>query len=144
MSTVPSPLPSFSRFDASQWFATTVDVIRQRFHTLKDFSAQGRAYFADEFAFAHSPLLESDDSPGGRPNASEKLGSRRARDEELTRSIVTVNRSLDTGENLGNLLPFVEQGRTCEGGENGVWVVMERTGLNASVEMHGGGGQPTR
>jgi glutamyl-tRNA synthetase len=30
------------------WFVQTVDLIRQRFHTLKDFSAQGRAYFADE------------------------------------------------------------------------------------------------
>jgi glutamyl-tRNA synthetase len=33
------------------WFAKTVDLIRQRFHTLKDFSGQGRAYFADDFEF---------------------------------------------------------------------------------------------
>lgn len=33
------------------WFERTVDLIRQRFHTLKDFSGQGRAYFSDEFAF---------------------------------------------------------------------------------------------
>ena len=31
-----------------EWFVQTVDLMRQRFHTLKDFSAQGRAYFADE------------------------------------------------------------------------------------------------
>ncbi|HKP72828.1 MAG TPA: glutamate--tRNA ligase [Pyrinomonadaceae bacterium] len=36
---------------AREWFERTVEVIRQRFHTLKDFSAQGRAYFADEFEF---------------------------------------------------------------------------------------------
>jgi glutamyl-tRNA synthetase len=35
----------------AQWFARTVELIRQRFITLKDFSGQGRAYFADEFEF---------------------------------------------------------------------------------------------
>ncbi|MDT7602314.1 MAG: glutamyl-tRNA synthetase, partial [Acidobacteriota bacterium] len=30
-------------------FSKTIDLIRQRFHTLKDFSGQGRAYFADDF-----------------------------------------------------------------------------------------------
>src|ERR1044071_1820740 len=35
----------------SAWFEKTVDLIRQRFHTLKDFSAQGRAYFSDDFDF---------------------------------------------------------------------------------------------
>ncbi|HEX5708305.1 MAG TPA: glutamate--tRNA ligase family protein, partial [Pyrinomonadaceae bacterium] len=32
-----------------EWFERTVDLIRQRFYTLKDFSGQGRAYFADDF-----------------------------------------------------------------------------------------------
>jgi glutamyl-tRNA synthetase len=37
--------------DESEWFARAVDLIRQRFHTLKDFSGQGRAYFSDDFDF---------------------------------------------------------------------------------------------
>ncbi|HEU4834057.1 MAG TPA: glutamate--tRNA ligase [Pyrinomonadaceae bacterium] len=37
--------------DDSQWFGKTVDLIRQRYFTLKDFSAQGRAYFSDDFDF---------------------------------------------------------------------------------------------
>jgi glutamyl-tRNA synthetase len=37
--------------DERAWFERTVEAIRQRFFTLKDFSAQGRAYFADEFEF---------------------------------------------------------------------------------------------
>ena len=37
--------------DDREWFTTTVDLIRQRFHKLKDFSAQGRAYFSDDFDF---------------------------------------------------------------------------------------------
>jgi len=37
--------------DDREWFAKTVDLIRQRFFTLKDFSSQGRAYFSDDFDF---------------------------------------------------------------------------------------------
>ena len=37
--------------DDAVWFAATVNLIRQRFFTLKDFSAQGRAYFSDDFDF---------------------------------------------------------------------------------------------
>jgi glutamyl-tRNA synthetase len=37
--------------DERNWFVNAVELIRQRFHTLKDFSAQGRAYFSDDFDF---------------------------------------------------------------------------------------------
>src|SRR6478672_7559110 len=37
--------------DDRTWFAKTIDLIRQRFFTLKDFSSQGRAYFSDDFDF---------------------------------------------------------------------------------------------
>lgn len=37
--------------DDSAWFRKTVDLIRQRYFTLKDFSLQGRAYFSDDFDF---------------------------------------------------------------------------------------------
>lgn len=37
--------------DDRDWFSKTVDLIRQRYFTLKDFSAQGRAYFSDDFDF---------------------------------------------------------------------------------------------
>jgi len=33
------------------WFVQTVDLIRHRFFTLKDFSKQGRAYFSEDFDF---------------------------------------------------------------------------------------------
>jgi len=35
--------------DERDWFAKAVDLIRQRFFTLKDFSSQGRAYFSEDF-----------------------------------------------------------------------------------------------
>jgi len=37
--------------DEREWLIKTVDLIRQRFFTLKDFSSQGRAYFSDDFDF---------------------------------------------------------------------------------------------
>ncbi|MDX6693237.1 MAG: nondiscriminating glutamyl-tRNA synthetase [Blastocatellia bacterium] len=37
--------------DDRAWFERAVELIRQRFHTLKDFSEQGRAYFSDDFDF---------------------------------------------------------------------------------------------
>ncbi len=37
--------------DEREWFARTVELIRQRFHTLTDFSSQGRAYFSEDFDF---------------------------------------------------------------------------------------------
>ncbi|HYJ46074.1 MAG TPA: glutamate--tRNA ligase family protein, partial [Pyrinomonadaceae bacterium] len=45
--------------DESAWFAQTVDLIRQRFHTLKDFSEQGRAYFSDDFDFDEAAVKKN-------------------------------------------------------------------------------------
>ena len=42
--------------DDRDWFIKTLDLIRQRYHTLKDFSAQGRAYFSDDFDFDETAL----------------------------------------------------------------------------------------
>ena len=45
--------------DERAWFEKTVDLIRQRFHTLKDFSAQGRAYFSDDFDFDEAAVKKN-------------------------------------------------------------------------------------
>jgi glutamyl-tRNA synthetase len=37
--------------DDRDWLLKTIDMIRQRYFTLKDFSEQGRAYFSDDFDF---------------------------------------------------------------------------------------------
>lgn len=37
--------------DEAPWFANTVNVIRERFRTLNDFTTYGRPYFSDEFEF---------------------------------------------------------------------------------------------
>jgi len=42
--------------DERPWFERTIDLIRQRFFTLKDFSAQGRAYFSEDFDFDNAAV----------------------------------------------------------------------------------------
>ncbi len=37
--------------DDREWFEKTIDLIRQRFFTLKDFSHQGRAFFSEDYDF---------------------------------------------------------------------------------------------
>jgi glutamyl-tRNA synthetase len=37
--------------DDKVWFESTIDLIRQRFFTLKDFSGHGRAFFSEDFDF---------------------------------------------------------------------------------------------
>jgi glutamyl-tRNA synthetase len=45
--------------DEREWFARTIDLIRQRFFTLKDFSAQGRAYLSEDFDFEEAAVRKN-------------------------------------------------------------------------------------
>src|SRR5256884_8872198 len=45
--------------DDREWLLKVVDLIRQRFFTLKDFSGQGRAYFSDDFDFDESAITKN-------------------------------------------------------------------------------------
>ena len=42
--------------DDRAWYENTIDLIRHRFFTLKDFSQQGRAYFSEDFDFERSAI----------------------------------------------------------------------------------------
>ncbi len=42
--------------DDKIWFETTINLIRQRFFTLKDFSNQGRAFFSEDFDFDQAAI----------------------------------------------------------------------------------------
>lgn len=50
-----------AEYDAGEraWVERTIDLIRQRFYTLKDFSGQGRAYFADGFEFDEAAVKKN-------------------------------------------------------------------------------------
>lgn len=41
------------------WFLETLALIRDRFHTIKDFAEAGRAYFADDFAFEEAAVRKN-------------------------------------------------------------------------------------
>ena len=42
-----------------QWFLDTIDLIRDRFHTINDFSTRGRAYFANDYEIEEKPLKKN-------------------------------------------------------------------------------------
>jgi glutamyl-tRNA synthetase len=42
-----------------EWFRSTIDLIRSRFHILKDFSGAGRAYFSDDFTMDPQPVKKN-------------------------------------------------------------------------------------
>lgn len=45
--------------EKKKWFLDTLALIRGRFHTLKDFPASGRAYFADDYIVEEKPLKKN-------------------------------------------------------------------------------------
>ena len=49
-------LPKIGSYD---WYVRTVDLIRSRFFTLKDFSTQGRAYFSEDFDFDPAAIAKN-------------------------------------------------------------------------------------
>jgi len=42
-----------------EWFQQAVDLVRQRFFTLEDFSRRGRAYFAETFPFEEAAVQKN-------------------------------------------------------------------------------------
>jgi glutamyl-tRNA synthetase len=60
-----------------EWLLKTVDLIRQRYFTLKDFSSQGRAYFSDDFDFeptaVEKNLLKAPELRELLPKLAEKM-----------------------------------------------------------------------
>ncbi len=45
--------------DEPEWFEKAVELIRQRFFTLKDFSSHGRAYFSEDFDFEEAAVRKN-------------------------------------------------------------------------------------
>ncbi|MDP3420102.1 MAG: hypothetical protein Q8S10_04225, partial [Thiobacillus sp.] len=43
----------------SDWYLATLGLIRDRFHTLKDFTTAGRAYFSDQYEIDPKPLAKN-------------------------------------------------------------------------------------
>jgi glutamyl-tRNA synthetase len=54
-----------SRWENEQkaWFLSTVDMIRERYHTLEDFTELGRAYFSEDYPMANKALKNMKKDP---------------------------------------------------------------------------------
>jgi glutamyl-tRNA synthetase len=45
--------------DNKEWFLSTIDLIRSRFHVLTDFTGPGRAYFSDDYEMDPKPVKKN-------------------------------------------------------------------------------------
>ncbi len=67
------------------WFLHTLDLIRDRFHTIRDFAALGRAYFSDDYPIESKPLKKNILKHPGLKQWLPMLGERFAALDEFTR-----------------------------------------------------------
>jgi glutamyl-tRNA synthetase len=79
--------------DDNEWLRQTVDVVRSRFFTLKDFASRGRAYFADDFRI-EPDALDKLDKPEARPLLRELAGRIAAAPEFTEQSVEAELRKL--------------------------------------------------
>lgn len=70
--------------DQRTWFLQTLDLIRDRFHTLKDFASRGRAYFDDDFIIEEKPLKKNILKHPGLKEWLPQLGQRYASLDSFT------------------------------------------------------------
>jgi glutamyl-tRNA synthetase len=87
------------------WLEQTVDLLRARFTTLKDFGTRGRAYFADDFEIEPT-AMERLNAPGARA-ALGQLAERLERNLEFTEASVEADLrklSADLGVKAGLLI----------------------------------------
>ena len=84
-----------------QWFLTTLDLIRDRFHTTRDFATLGRAYFANDYTIEAKPLkkniLKHPDLKTWLPMLAERFAALADFDKETTEA---ASRELATELNI--------------------------------------------
>ncbi len=72
--------------EKQDWFLATIDLIRDRFHTLKDFTTAGRAYFSDDYEIMAKPLkkniLKHPELKTWLPQLGQRLGELESFTEE--------------------------------------------------------------
>ncbi|MFN0279510.1 MAG: glutamate--tRNA ligase [Pyrinomonadaceae bacterium] len=106
--------------DDRAWFERTIDLIRQRFFTLKDFSSQGRAYFSEDYDFDTAAVEKNLKK---YPELREWLAELAVRFEQEFG---------DTGTQTASLRPFTE-----ENIETVVKAFTEEKGTKFGVIMNG-------
>jgi glutamyl-tRNA synthetase len=103
--------------DEQEWFAKAVNLIRQRFFTLKDFSAQGRAYLSEDFdldeAAVRKNILKTPRLQQLLPQLADQLGSVEPFTSETAEAALRAFAE-STGEKAGL---FINAGRTMLTGQ---------------------------
>jgi glutamyl-tRNA synthetase len=119
------------------WLLKTIDLIRQRFFTLKDFSGQGRAYFSDDFDFEPAAVNKN---LRKEPRLRELLPALADRLEQTVPfTVETAEASLrqfaeDTGVKAGLLINGSRTMLTGQAVGPSMFEVFEILGQNRSVE----------
>jgi glutamyl-tRNA synthetase len=83
--------PAYDR-DKRQWFLSTLDLIRSRFHTFKDFADMGRAYFLEDFPVdpkaCKKNLLKHEELKDWLPQLADRLEGLQSWTLESTEQVV--------------------------------------------------------
>ncbi len=96
--------------DERGWFERTIDLIRQRFFTLKDFSAQGRAYFSEDYDFdaaaVEKNLVKFPDLRSWLPELADRFEAEFEKQRYTEENIETVVKSFteEKGTKLGVIM----------------------------------------
>ena len=91
--------------ERKEWFAQTVNLIRTRLHTLKDFSTIGRPYFSDDFSYEEGAVAKN----------LKKDGS-------IKQLMIDLAQLIDNADNL-----------SIENSEHLVRAFAEKTGVKAGI-----------
>lgn len=119
-----------------EWFAFTVDLIRSRYHTTRDFVESGRPYFADDYPMEEKALTKSILKHEGLREWLPALGERLAALEEFTpESVEEVIRSYAAELNIkaGVLINGARVAVTGQGKGPGLFEVLVAVGKERVV-----------
>jgi glutamyl-tRNA synthetase len=121
-----------------EWLRQTVDTIRSRFFTLKDFVTRGRAYFSDDFRI-EPDALEKLDKPGARELLRELAGRLAAASEFTGHGVEAELRKLakERGVKAGLLINAARAALTGQSVGPSAFAVFAAIGRNRAIERLG-------
>jgi len=119
------------------WFEQTLDTIRNRLYTLKDFSTKGRCYFADDFelepAAVKKNLKKDDTIPGYLRNLADRLEGLETFETSSTEQVI---RDLceSLGVKPGTLITAVRTAVTGQAAGPGLFDILHIVGRERVVQ----------
>ncbi|HMM79788.1 MAG TPA: glutamate--tRNA ligase [Pyrinomonadaceae bacterium] len=105
------------RHGSHDWFVQTIDLIRARFFTLKDFSTQGRAYFSEDYDFDPAAVAKNltkfPDLQEWLPELAARFEAELGDSEAETRPVGSVFFSRETPEAASEQTPALPLTDAC-------------------------------